>query len=518
MARPRPRRRGPKQMGIFAVISFMNLAPLTGLYAPSLALVTDLYQLTMAYGYWQQGLQDREAVFHLYFRKAPFGGGYAVAAGLALAVDWVENLRFSEDDLAYLGSLRGSTGSALFPPAFLNYLRDLKFSCDLDAVAEGTVVFGNEPLLRVRGPLLQSQLLETALLTLLNFQTLVATKAARIREAAGPTDQILEFGLRRAQGFDGGLGASRAAFLGGADATSNVLAGQRYSIPVRGTHAHSWVMAFANEGDAFTAYAQAFPDDAVFLVDTYDTLEGVRQAIKVARAMRANGHELAGIRLDSGDLAYLSREARAVLDEAGFPQTRIVASNDLEENLITSLKQQGARIDTWGVGTQLVTAYNQAALGGVYKLAALRKADDSGWDFPIKLSEQVAKTSIPGILQVRRYLNEYGKPRADMLYNTAAPLPNQPTLVDPLDATRRLAVKPETPFRELLEPVFRRGRRVLDLPPLAESRAHAQREVQALDPSIRRFLNPHAFPVGLEKGLYDYRTQLILAKRPVRPA
>ncbi|GAB2850018.1 nicotinate phosphoribosyltransferase [Hymenobacter ruber] len=496
----------------------MNAAPLSGLYAPSLALVTDLYQLTMAYGYWQQGLQDREAVFHLYFRKAPFQGGYAVAAGLALAVDWVENLQFSDDDLAYLGSLRGSKGGAMFPPEFLRYLREMKFTCDIDAMPEGTVVFGNEPIMRVRGPLLQAQLLETALLTLINFQTLVATKAARIREAAGPTDQILEFGLRRAQGFDGGLGASRAAYLGGGDATSNVLAGQRYGIPVRGTHAHSWVMAFESEVQAFSAYAQAFPDDSVFLVDTYDTLEGVRQAIHVARDMRARGHELAGIRLDSGDLAYLSREARAVLDEAGFTETRIVASNDLEENLITSLKQQGARIDTWGVGTQLVTAYNQAALGGVYKLAALRKADDSGWDFTIKLSEQVAKTSIPGILQVRRFLNEHDKPRADMLYNTAEDLPIHLILIDPADSTRRLPIRPETQYRELLEPVFRRGHRVLDLPTLAESRALAQREVQALDPSVRRFLNPHTFPVGLEMGLYEYRTRLILEKRPVRPA
>lgn len=496
----------------------MNSAPLSGLYAPSLALVTDFYQLTMAYGYWQQGLQDREAVFHLYFRKAPFQGGYAVAAGLALAVDWLENLRFSDDDLAYLGSLRGSKGAVLFPAPFLAYLRELKFTCDVDAVPEGTVAFGNEPLLRVRGPLLQAQLLETALLTVVNFQTLIATKAARIREAAGPDDQILEFGLRRAQGFDGGMGASRAAFLGGADATSNVLAGRRYGIPVRGTHAHSWVMSFADEEKAFAAYAQAFPDDSVFLVDTYDTLDGVRHAIEVARQMRQNGHELGGIRLDSGDLAYLSRGARALLDEAGFDQVRIVASNDLEENLITSLKQQGARIDTWGVGTQLVTAYNQAALGGVYKLAALRTPDGQGWDFTIKLSEQIAKTSIPGILQVRRFLDDQGRPRADMLYNTAAPLPDRLTLVDPNDATRRRPVRAGAPFQELLEPVFRRGRRVLGLPTLAESRARAQREVHSLDPAVRRFLNPHTYPVGLELGLHDYRTRLILEKRPQRPA
>ena len=491
----------------------MNSAPLSGLYAPSLSLLTDLYQVTMAYGYWQQGLQDREAVFHLYFRRPPFQGGYAVAAGLAYAVDFLQNLRFSEDDLAYLGGLQSSTGGVLFPQEFLEYLRELRFSCDVDAIAEGTAVFANEPLIRVQGPLLQAQLVETALLTLVNFQTLIATKAARIREAAG-SDTVLEFGLRRAQGFDGGLSASRAAYLGGVDATSNVLAGQRFGIPVKGTHAHSWVMAFENEKEAFTAYARAFPDDSVFLVDTYDTLEGVRHAISVARQMRANGHELGGIRLDSGDLAYLSREARALLNEAGFPDVRIVASNDLEENLITSLKLQGARIDTWGIGTQLVTAYDQPALGGVYKLAALRKPDDSGWDFTIKLSEQLAKTSIPGILQVRRYENEAGQPRADMLYNTAEPLPEHLTIVDPLDATRRRTVRPEAPYRELLQPVFRRGELVHQLPTLAESRAHAQREVRSLDPSIRRFLNPHTYPVGLEESLNTFRTNLILEKRP----
>ncbi|MDU0369666.1 nicotinate phosphoribosyltransferase [Hymenobacter endophyticus] len=495
----------------------MNSAPLSGLYAPSLSLLTDLYQVTMAYGYWQQGLQDREAVFHLYFRRAPFQGGYAVAAGLAYAVDYLQNLRFSEDDLAYLGSLKSSKGAAMFPVEFLQYLREMEFTCDVDAIAEGTVVFGNEPLIRVQGPLLQAQLVETALLTLVNFQTLIATKASRIREAAG-ADTVLEFGLRRAQGPDGGLGASRAAYLGGVDATSNVLAGQRFGIPVKGTHAHSWVMAFEDEPEAFTAYAKAFPDDSVFLVDTYDTLEGVGHAIKVARQMRANGHELGGIRLDSGDLAYLSREARALLNEAGFENVRIVASNDLEENLITSLKQQGARIDTWGIGTQLVTAYDQPALGGVYKLAALRKSDDSGWDFTIKLSEQLAKTSIPGILQVRRYETDKGQPRADMLYNVAEPLPDTLTLVDPLDATRRRAVRADAPFRELLEPIFRRGNLVHELPTLQESRARAHREVLSLDPSIRRFLNPHTYPVGLEESLNTFRTQLILEKRPVRPA
>ncbi|MGI4870042.1 MAG: nicotinate phosphoribosyltransferase [Janthinobacterium lividum] len=496
----------------------MNDAPLSGLYRPSLALLTDLYQLTMAYGYWKQGLHEREAVFHLYFRKAPFEGGYAVAAGLALAVDYLQTLRFADEDIAYLASLKGSKGARLFPDDFLAYLRDFQFTCDVDAVAEGTVVFGNEPLMRIQGPLIQAQLVETTLLTLLNFQTLIATKAARIRDAAGPDDQILEFGLRRAQGPDGGLGASRAAYLGGADATSNVLAGRLYGLPVRGTHAHSWVMAFGDEKQAFANYADAFPDDSVFLVDTYDTLDGVRHAIEVALEMRAAGHELGGIRLDSGDLAYLSKEARKLLDAAGLPKVRIVASNDLEENLITSLKQQGARIDTWGVGTQLVTAYNQAALGGVYKLAALRTADGQGWDFTIKLSEQQAKTSIPGILQVRRYLGEASQPRADMIYNVAAPapLPDAPTILDPADATRRRPVRAGAPFRDLLQPVLRQGLLVQPLPTLAESRALARQEVNSLDPSIRRFLNAHAYPVGLEQGLHEFRLQLMLAHRPGR--
>ena len=496
----------------------MNDAPISGLYQPSLALLTDLYQLTMAYGYWKNNLHEREAVFHLYFRKAPFEGGYAVAAGLALAVDYLQTLRFSDGDIAYLASLTGSRGTRLFPDDFLAYLADFRFTCDVDAIAEGTVVFGNEPLARVQGPLLQAQLVETALLTLFNFQTLIATKAARIRDAAGPTDAVLEFGLRRAQGPDGGLGASRAAYLGGADATSNVLAARRYNLPVRGTHAHSWVMAFADEKEAFAKYADAFPDDSVFLVDTYDTLDGVRHAIEVALEMRQRGHELGGIRLDSGDLAYLSQEARQLLDAAGLEKVRIVASNDLEESLIVSLRQQGARIDTWGVGTQLVTAYNQPALGGVYKLAALRTEDGLGWDFMLKLSEQQAKTSIPGILQVRRYLGDAGQPRADMIFNLAAPdaLPEAPTILDPADATRRRPVRAGAPYRDLLTPVLRAGQLVQELPTLPESRALARQEVGSLDPSIRRFLNPHTYPVGLEQGLHEFRTQLMLAKRPGR--
>src|SRR5262245_19026301 len=320
-------------------------------YASSLALLTDLYQLTMAAGYWKSGVSEREAVFHLTFRRPPFGGGYAIAAGIAPAVAYLRRFRFTADDVAYLATLRDGEDKLLFEPAFLDYLRELRFTCTVDAMPEGALVFAHEPILRVRGPILQAQLVETPLLTLINFQTLTATKASRIVQAArgGP---VLEFGLRRAQGIDGGIGASRAAYIGGCVATSNVLAGKLLGIPVRGTHAHSWVMFHGDELAAFRAYAKALPGNCTFLVDTYDTLDGVRNAITVAHELRADGHELAGVRLDSGDLAHLSQQARALLDEAGFPKARIVASNDLDEHLIGSIMEQGARIDVWGVGTK----------------------------------------------------------------------------------------------------------------------------------------------------------------------
>ncbi len=365
-------------------------------FRPSLALLTDLYQLTMAQGYWKKGMAEQEAVFHLYFRKNPFNGGYTVAAGLADAIDLLQHLHFTPEDTDYLGSLRGSKNQPLFEEDFLEYLRQMRFTCDVAAIPEGTVVFPNEPLLRISGPILQCQLLETPLLTIINFQTLVATKAARMVEAA-QGDPVMEFGMRRAQGPDGSLSASRAAFIGGVGATSNLLAGQLFSIPVRGTHAHSWVMSFAEEQDAFAAYASVFPDDSVFLVDTYNTVAGIKKAVEVAKNLRQQGHELIGIRLDSGDLAYLSKEGRRLFDEAGFPKVSIVASNDLDEYLIQSLKLQGARIDTWGIGTKLVTAYDQPALGGVYKLAALRNPTTGQWEYKLKLSEQLAKISTPGI-------------------------------------------------------------------------------------------------------------------------
>ncbi len=486
------------------------MSVLDTLYKSSLGLLTDLYQLTMAHGYWKTGNQDQEAVFHLFFRSHPFGCGFTVAAGLATVVEYLERLRFDPADLAYLAGLRGNDERPLFEPAFLDYLAGMRLGCDIEGIPEGTVVFPQQPLLRVTGPLLQGQLLETALLNIVNFQTLVATKAARVTLAA-QGEPVLEFGLRRAQGIDGGLTASRAAYLGGCAATSNVLAGRLYGIPVRGTHAHSWVMCFDDELEAFRAYAQAMPNNCVFLVDTYNTLDGVRHAIQVGGELRRQGHEMIGIRLDSGDLAWLSIEARRMLDEAGFPKATIVASNDLDERIITSLKDQGATIQVWGVGTRLVTAYDQPALGGVYKLSAVR--DRHGrWQDKVKLSEQAAKTSTPGILQVRRYCQD-GQAIGDVIFDERSPIHGPCTQVDPLDATRRRVMPPEASGEDLLVPVFRQGRCVYRVPSLEASRRRTREQLGIFHAGVKRFVNPHEYPVGLELGLHERKTRLMLEAR-----
>ena len=483
---------------------------LHSLYRPSLALLTDLYELTMAYGYWKTGIRDRQAAFHLSFRENPFRGGLAIACGLATAVEYLEGLRFAEEDVAYLAGLEGNDGRPLFEAAFLDYLRGMRLACDVDAVPEGTVVFAHEPLVRVVGPLIQAQLVESALLNVVNFQTLVATKAARVVMAAAG-DPVLEFGLRRAQGIDGGLSASRAAYVGGCAGTSNVLAGRLYGIPVKGTHAHSWVMCFDDELSAFRAYAEAMPNNCVFLVDTYDTLEGVRNAVRVGQWLRSHGHEMVGIRLDSGDLAYLSIEARRILDEAGFPKAVIVASNDLDEHIIASLKEQGATIGLWGVGTRLATAHDQPALGGVYKLSAIRDGDGP-WHDKVKVSEQTIKVSNPGLLQVRRY-HQAGRSIGDAIYDRHHAMPDGCTLVDPMDATRRKKIPEGTPFEDLLVPVFRGGRRVLEVPGVEEARERAKRQLATFHAGVRRFVHPHAYPVGLEEGLHDRKTEIILQAR-----
>ena len=483
------------------------------LYATPLALLTDLYQLTMAQGYWKTGTTEQEAVFSMYFRKNPFQGGFAVHCGLAYLIDYLQDFRFQPSDLAYLATLKGNDGQPLLEPAFLEYLAQMEFSCTIDAIPEGTVVFPNEPLVRVRGPLFQCQLVESAILNIVNFQTLIATKAARICIAA-KGEPVLEFGLRRAQGIDGGLAASRAAYIGGCVATSNVLAGKLFGIPVKGTHAHSWVMSFPDELSSFKAYAAAMPNNCVFLVDTYNTLEGVGNAISVGRELRQQGYEMSGIRLDSGDLAYLSIEARRMLDEAGFPKAAIVASNDLDEHIIASLKVQEARVNTWGVGTKLATAADQPALGGVYKLCALRNAETGEWEHKIKLSEQRHKVSNPGLQQVRRF-TEQGKLVADMIWDELTPPSSEGPwrIVDPMDETRRKKLPAALPHEDLLVPIFEAGKLVYEQPDIRSVKARVQSQLRALDRSIKRFVNPHNYPVGLEQGLYRKKTDLIISLR-----
>ena len=481
------------------------------------ALLTDLYELTMALGYWREGRSEQEAAFHLYFRTAPFRGGYTIACGLEPALAYLEGFRFSDEDLDYLATLRGASDSPLFPRDFLDALGAMRLALDVDMVAEGSVVFPNEPLVRVCGPLLHAQIVETALLTHIGFPTLVATKAARMCLAANG-GEVIEFGLRRAQGPDGGLSASRAAYVGGCSSTSNVLAGQRFGIPVKGTHAHSWVMVFDDELTAFTAYADALPNNVVFLVDTYDTLDGVRHAIEVGHRLRAGGHRLLGVRLDSGDLAYLSIEARRLLDDAGFTDTAILATNDLDEHVIASLRQQGAAITVWGVGTRLATAHDEPALGAVYKLTALREASGE-WSPRVKVSEEAAKTTNPGLLQVRRYhetrpAKSRGAYAGDMLFDELVPPPpGDVTMVDPRDATRRKRFAADCPHTLLLEPVMRGGTRVREAEPLSAARDRARSELASFHAGIKRLVNPHRYPVGLERGLHERKTELVLAAR-----
>ncbi|MBN1125539.1 MAG: nicotinate phosphoribosyltransferase [Sedimentisphaerales bacterium] len=486
------------------------MTKLEDIYRPSLGLLTDLYQLTMAYGYWKLGRGKEEAVFTLSFRDCPFQGGYAVACGLAFVIDYLNDLRFEKQDLEYLGRQEGNDGKPLFDPAFLEYLGMMEFSLDVDAMPEGTVVFAHQPLVRIQGPLLQCQIIETSLLNLINFQTLIATKSARICQAT-EGEPVLEFGLRRAQGIDGALAASRAAYVGGCVGTSNVLAGRLFDIPIKGTHAHSWVMSFPDELTAFEAYAEAMPNNCIFLVDTYDTLQGVKNAIQMGRKLREMGHAMIGIRLDSGDLTYLSMEARRLLDEAGFSDAKILASNDLDEFIIRDLKDQGAKITIWGVGTRLATGHGQSALGGVYKLSAIR-ANGNNWQYKVKLSEDNLKINMPGILQVRRFSQNH-RFVADMMYDLPIGVPDVPVIVDPADTTRRKRIDPKWQQEDLLVPIFRKGRCVYEVPPLVESRARTLQQLEWLHPGIRRLLNPHRYPAGMERQLYELRQRLILEAR-----
>ena len=472
------------------------------------ATLTDLYELTMAAGYWKLGRTEDEAIFSLFFRRAPFGGGFTLAGGLARVIAFLEAYRFTPEELAHLESMRGNDDRPLFDRGFLDYLADLELTVDVDGIPEGTVVFPHEPLVRVRGSLLQAQLLESALLNLVNYPTLAATKAAHAVLAAGGAP-VMEFGLRRAQGPDGALTASRAAYLGGCSATSNVQAGRVFGIPVMGTHAHSWVLSFADEVEAFEAWADVMPGNAVLLVDTFSTEEGVANAIQTGLRMRERGHRLAGIRLDSGDLAYLSVRAREMLDEAGFSDVQIVASNDLDPETIESLLAQGARIDSWGVGTKLVTCFDQPALGGVYKLTAVRRSGEEDWRTPVKVSADTAKITVPGQLAVRRFYDADGTARADMIWDELAAEDGSRVVVDPVDAHHRLTIDDGWTSRELTVPVLRSGRRVYEPPSLPVSRDHARRELGTLHPAILRQLRPHWYPAGLEWGLHTRREALI---------
>ncbi|MEM9586649.1 MAG: nicotinate phosphoribosyltransferase [Planctomycetota bacterium] len=473
------------------------------LYGTSLSLLTDLYQLTMGYGYWRQGMHDRASVFHLFFRRCPFGGRYAIAAGLMPALQWLAEFQVTSSDVDYLRTLLGNDSKRLFDDEFLRVLKGMRLSLDVDAIPEGTVVFPHQPLVRVSGPLWQCQWVETALLNIINFQTLIATKAARVCQAAGG-DAVLEFGLRRAQGIDGGLAASRAAYIGGCHATSNVLAGKLHGIPVRGTHAHSWVMSFDTEPEAFDAYAKAMPNNCVFLVDTYDTLAGVTNAIEVGRQLRARGHQMVGIRLDSGDLGQLSRQARQMLDDAGFSDASIVASNDLDESSIAELKSQGACIAIWGVGTNLVTAKGNPALGGVYKLGAIRN-NDGDWEPRIKLSEQAIKRSVPGIQQVRRWTHD-GKLVGDVLFSQLIGPPDGLSghRVESPDQSLEIASVGES--SDLLQPVMRSGQVVPPHQSLQQIRQFALSQLAQLPAGV--LSGDLAYPVVLEERLSQQREAL----------
>ena len=469
----------------------------------NLTMMTDLYQLTMMYGYFKTGMRDNLATFDMFYRSKDATTHYAIMAGLEQLIEYLENLRFDEESLSYLRSLN------IFDEDFLDELRNFEFHGDVYAVPEGTIVFPGEPLIRVTAPIFEAQLVETALLNIINHQTLIATKASRVVQAAeGGT--VMEFGLRRAQGPDAGIYGARAAIIGGCKSTSNVLTGQMYNIPIAGTHAHSWVMSFPDEITAFRKYAEMFPTSCLLLVDTYDTLKsGVPNAIQVFDELRAQGHEPVGIRLDSGDLAYLSREARKMLDAAGYPNTIICASGDLDENLIRDLKLQGACIDTWGVGTKLITSEDCPSLGGVYKMSA--ETVDGRVIPKIKISENPVKITNPGVKKLWRiYDNKTGKATADLIaldyetFDTTRPL----TIYDPVNTWKSMTLTDYT-MKELQVKVFEGGKRVYDSPSLQQIQQHCQDDLDTFWDQYKRLLNPHRYKVDLSDSLWMLKNSML---------
>ncbi|MBP3617701.1 MAG: nicotinate phosphoribosyltransferase [Lachnospiraceae bacterium] len=472
----------------------------------NLTLLTDLYELTMMQGYYKNNRKDL-VIFDTFYRKNPSEAGYAVCAGLQQVIDYIKNLHFNEEDIAYLRS------TTLFDEDFLSYLAEFRFTGCIYAIPEGTVVFPMEPLLKVIAPITEAQFVETAILTMVNHQSLIATKAARVCHAA-KDGGVMEFGLRRAQGPDAGIYGARAAMIGGCIGTSNVLAAKMFGVPALGTHAHSWIMSFDDELTAFRTYASLYPQNATLLVDTYDTLRsGVPNAIKVFTELREAGKMPTryGIRLDSGDLAYLSKKARKMLDDAGFTDASICASSDLDEHLIQSLLLQGAKIDTWGVGTNLITSKDCPAFGGVYKLAAVEA--DGAFVPKIKLSENPAKITNPGDKTVFRiYEKETGKIKADLIaFADECVNENEPLLLfDPVDTWKKTLLEPGTfTVRELLVPVFIDGNCVYESPAVMDIRSYCKEELATLWEETKRFANPQKVFIDLSERLYQTKQELL---------
>ncbi len=474
----------------------------------NLTLLTDLYELTMMQAYFKNKNKNETVVFDAFYRDNPFGSGYAICCGIEQVVEYIKNLKFSDDDLNYLKSLN------MFDDDFIEYLANFKFSGDIYAIPEGSVIFPREPIVKIIAPIIEAQLIETALLNIINHQSLIATKASRVCYAA-QGDGVMEFGLRRAQGPDAGTYGARAAVIGGCVATSNVLAGKMFNIPVKGTHAHSWIMSFEDEYTAFKEYAKLYPNACILLVDTYDTLKsGVPNAIKVFNEMKNSGIDLKnyGIRLDSGDLAYLSKKARKMLDDAGFETAIISASNDLDENLIESLKlQQGAEITSWGVGTHLITAKDCPSFGGVYKLAAIMK---NGEFVPkIKLSENTEKITNPGNKKIIRvYEKQYNKIKADIIcladevFNENETL----TIFDPKEPWKKTVMEAGTyTLRELMVPLFKKGECVYESKEVMAIRDYCASELDTLWNEVRRLVNPHKVYVDLSQKLYDTKLNIL---------
>lgn len=468
----------------------------------SLALHTDLYQINMSEAYWADGMHERKAVFELFFRKLPFGNGYAVFAGLERVLDYLENFRFSDSDLAYLKEEVG------YKDDFLDYLKGVRFTGDVYSVVEGELVFQNEPLIRIEAPLVEAQLVETALLNIVNYQTLIATKASRIKQIV-KDERVMEFGTRRAQEMDAAVWGTRAAYIGGLEATSNVRAGKKFGIPVAGTHAHSMVQAYKDEYEAFHAYARRHKN-CVFLVDTYDTLKsGVPTAIRVAKELGDSIH-FQGIRLDSGDIAFLSKEARKMLDEAGFPDTEIVVSNDLDEYTILNLKAQGARVDSWGIGTKLITAYDQPALGAVYKIVAIEN-DEGEMEDTIKISGNTEKVTTPGRKKVYRIIDrENGKSEGDYItmYDEDPAQEDHLKMFHPVHTYVSKFVS-NFDAVNIHQQVIRSGEVVYEIPPLADIQAYSKGTLDLLWDEYKRSLNPEEYPVDLSQKCWDNKMRNI---------